>query len=223
MLNKIYRNVADFQQENSLGHKKWLERIKIFIDFISDLPKPITILDVGGTEFFWDMVGFTGDKNFKITLLNLYKVETKYANIKSVKGDGRYMEQFKDNEFDIVFSNSVIEHVGKFKEQKKMAKEMQRVGKRYFLQAPSFYSPIEPHFFFPFFQFLPLEIKILLLRNFDLGAYKVTPEKEKAKKILESINLPTKSELSKMFPESKIRKEKIFGFTYSYIVYGNAS
>lgn len=223
MLNKIYRKVADFEEETSFARKIRLERIKIFKDFIYDLPKPLTILDIGGTEVFWEIMGFTDDEYYKITLINLYKVKTNYSNIKSIKGDGRYLDQFKDNEFDIVFSNSVIEHVGTFKEKKKMANEMQRVGKRYFLQAPSFYTPLEPHFFFPLFQFLPLKIKSLMIRNFNLGYFKKTPEKEKAKKIIESINLPKKTELKKIFPESTIKKEKFLGFTLSFIVYGKTS
>lgn len=55
------------------------------------------------------------------------------------------MKQFQDNEFDAVFSNSVIEHVGDYEAQRQMANEIMRVGKRYFVQTPNFYFPIEPH------------------------------------------------------------------------------
>ena len=220
MLEKIYQSIADFEEENSLARKIRLERIEIFKDLISNLSPPLKILDVGGTEVFWDIMGFAGDDDYHITILNLSQVETRYPNIKSVKGDGRYMEEFPDKEFDIVFSNSVIEHVGNLKEQKKMADEMQRLGKRYFLQAPNYYSPIEPHFFFPLFQFLPLPLKTLLLRNFTLGYFKKTPEKEKARELVDSIHLPKKSELEEMFPQCSIKNEKYLGFTLSFIVYG---
>lgn len=219
MLNKFYWKIADFEKEKSFARKIRLERIDIFKKLILNLPKPIKILDVGGTEVFWEIMGFTENEDYEITILNLSKVNTKYFNIVSISGDGRNMSQFKDDEFDIVFSNSVIEHVGKFKDQMKMANEMQRLGKNYFLQTPSFYSPIEPHFFVPFFQILPVKLRTLLLQNFNLGYLKKTPEKEKAKKIIESINLPKKEELEKMFPESTIKKEKAFGLTLSYIVY----
>lgn len=49
------------------------------------------------------------------------------------------MLQFKEKEFDLVFSNSVIEHVGGFQDQMKAANEIRRVGKNYFIQTPNKY------------------------------------------------------------------------------------
>ncbi len=46
------------------------------------------------------------------------------------------MLPFKDKSYDIVFSNSVIEHVGNLEKQKQFADEVQRVGKSYFIQTP---------------------------------------------------------------------------------------
>ena len=63
------------------------------------------------------------------------------------------MDFFKDKSFDAVFSNSVIEHVGTFEDQKMMANEVIRVTNFYFIQTPNLYFPIEPHFLVPFFQF----------------------------------------------------------------------
>ncbi|AXV36714.1 MAG: hypothetical protein CIT01_00140 [Methanobacterium sp. BRmetb2] len=219
MWNKIYWKIADFEEENSFARKVRIKRMKIFKNIISNLPKPLKILDIGGTETFWDIMGFAGDENYKITVLNLSKIETKYKNIKSVIGDGRDLKEFEDNEFDIVFSNSVIEHVGNFEDQKKMADEMKRVGKRYFLQTPNYYAPIEPHFFFPMFQFLPTFIQIKMLQNFSLGYFKKTPLKENAREIVESIQLLKKNDIKKLFPEAIIEKEKVSCFTISFIVY----
>ncbi len=123
MYDKIYRKIADFEQERSIARKIRSERIKFFNDLISDLSKPLKILDVGGTEVFWEIMGFAGDTNYEITILNLSKEKTKHWNIISIKGDARNMKEFKDKEFDVVFSNSVIEHVGDYKNQEKMANE----------------------------------------------------------------------------------------------------
>lgn len=219
ILNKIYHQIADFEEEGSFARKIRLERIEIFKDLIYNLPKPLKILDIGGTEIFWEIMGFVDNDNYKITVLNLDKVETKYNNITSLKGDGRDISNFNNNEFDIVFSNSVIEHLGKYEDQKKMADEIKRLGKIYFLQTPSFYSPIEPHFFFPFFQLLPINTRIFLLRNFNLGYLKKAPEKDKAKQIIKSIRLLKKHELESLFPGSIIINEKLLGFTISFIIY----
>ena len=129
----------------------------------------------------------------------------------------------KDASFDVVFSNSVIEHVGTYQDQIQMAKEVRRVGKRYFVQTPNKYFPLEPHFLFPLFQFLPINIRVLLLQNFKLGWFSKTPDKVKAREIVESIRLLDKREFISLFPNAELYEEKIFGMTKSFVVYGGWS
>jgi ubiquinone/menaquinone biosynthesis C-methylase UbiE len=179
--------------------------------------KPVTILDIGGTSTFWERMGLTGDEDVRITVLNLYQEKNEFDNMKSVVGDGRDLKDFKNKEFDIVFSNSVIEHLGNYGDQKRMAREIERVGKNYFVQTPSCYTPVEPHFFFPLFQFLPDHMKILLVSNFNLGYFKKTKNKNKAKDIVRSIRLLRKKEVKQLFPGSQIHSEKFLGFTISYL------
>ena len=50
-----------------------------------------------------------------------------------------------------------------------MAAEAQHVGRNYFIQTPNFYFPVEPHWVFPFFQFLPVATRVMLTRRFSLG------------------------------------------------------
>jgi len=118
-----------------------------------------------------------------------------------------------------VFSNSVIEHVGGYEDQKQMAREVQRIGKRYFLQTPNFYFPFEPHFLFPFFQFFPLWLKVFLLRHFSLGWRDKIPDKGEAIKTANSVRLLKKEELKELFPGAVIHDEKFGGLTISFIVY----
>lgn len=129
------------------------------------------------------------------------------------------MKQFKDKEFDVVFSNSVIEHVGGWGNQQKMAKEIQRVGKHYFVQTPNYYFPIEPHFLLPIFQFLPVKRKVWLIQHFTLGWRPKTPDYSEAVKMVNSIRLLTKTELFYLFPKSTVLEEKFLGFTKSFILY----
>lgn len=79
--------------------------------------KNIQILDIGGTETYWERMKFTERAHVSITLLNLEQVETKRKNFISVKGDGCDLSSYKDKQFDIVFSNSVIEHLFTFANQ----------------------------------------------------------------------------------------------------------
>jgi hypothetical protein len=219
VIRNFFRRLADVQKDVSIATRLRLERIVLFKKFISDIPKPRRILDVGGEEMFWVKMGFAGDKHNEITLLNLSEVETHYPNLESVVGDARNMCEFRDCEFDVVFSNSVIEHVGGYEDQKGMAKEAQRIGKRYFIQTPNFYFPFEPHYLFPFFQFFPLWLKVLIIRNLSLGWINRIPDKERAIKAVNSIRLLRKYELKEMFPNATILEERIFGFPYSFVVY----
>ncbi len=216
---KIFRKFADNKQAFSLATKLRQKRFKLFKSFIAPISRPLNILDVGGTQIFWKRMRFTDINDINVVILNLTKSEISYPNFKSIEGDARNLKMFRDNEFDIVFSNSVIEHVGNFKQQQQMADEVKRVGKRFFIQTPNRYFPIEPHFLFPFFQFLPLKIQICLLRNFEIGWNNKIRDKQKAIEKINSIRLLSLKELKQLFPEAMIYKEKFFGLTKSFIVY----
>ena len=157
--------------------------------------------------------------NVHILLLNLYKQPVSMKNIESMVGDGCRMDEFESGQFDIVFSNSVIEHAGDFNRQMNMANEIRRVGKNYFVQTPNYYFPIEPHFMFIGFQWLPVSVRVLLIRHFNLGWVEKIPDYNKAVKMIEDTRLLKYSELNSMFPDAKIYREKYLGFTKSFVVY----
>ncbi len=173
MVIKFLKNIYDSRQSNSLATNLRRQRVSVFNSLLKSIPGPLKILDVGGTNIFWESIGFVnqGVGKVEITIMNVQENTASHPIFNSVVGDARNMKEFKDQQFDVVFSNSVIEHVGDYNDQLKMADEIRRVGKRYFVQTPNLYFPIEPHFVFPFFQFLPLGFKVWLLTHFDLGWY----------------------------------------------------
>lgn len=216
---KFLRKLADPTINDSIATKTRQKNFELFRSLISKIPKPLKILDIGGTQYYWENVNFIERNDVKIVLLNTSNEEITHPNFKSVVGDARQLNEFKDKEFDIVFSHSVIEHVGGFDDQVKMSDEIRRIGKRYFLQTPNRFFPIEPHFLFPLFQFLPLFLKVYLVSNFDIGWYKRTSDKQKALELVNSIRLLTEQELKEMFPTATIYKEKFMGMVKSFIVY----
>lgn len=127
------------------------------------------------------------------------------------------MSEIISNSFDIIFSNSVIEHVGNYKKQKAMANEIKRISKRYYIQTPNKFFSIEPHFLFPCFQFFPISFKAFLIRNFNLGWYKKERDKKKSFAIAKEIRLLSKKELIDLFPGCNIYEERLFGITKSFI------
>jgi len=214
----MFKLIADNRNHNSMAAKLRRRRTAFFEKLLAPLNKPIRVLDVGGTESYWKMMGLTDNAEILISLLNLETVDVSLPNCISIKGDARSLE-FENDSFDVVFSNSVIEHVGSYADQIKMAKEVRRVGKRYFVQTPNKYFPIEPHFVFPFFQFLPFEIRVWLLRNFKLGWFPKTPNETSARRIVQEIRLLDRREFRQLFPDAIIYKEKVFGLTKSFIAY----
>src|SRR5689334_2916735 len=96
------------------------------------------VLDVGGSPFIWEFATVRP----RLTFLNLpAALPVRSDNDSLVAGDGRKLP-FKDAAFDIVFSNSVIEHVGTRADQQMFASEIARVGRRYWVQTPNQGFPI---------------------------------------------------------------------------------
>ncbi|NJR63972.1 MAG: methyltransferase domain-containing protein [Cyanobacteria bacterium CRU_2_1] len=221
MLMKRITKLADERESDSLSVQLRKKRFGLFTSLMASVPTPVKLIDVGGTAGIWEREWFSQGQSdeIEILLLNQKEIPVAHPRIKSVTGDATNMKKFQDQEFDVVFSNSVIEHVGDYEDQRRMANEVCRIGKRYFLQTPNRYFPIEPHLIFPFFQFLPLAIQVWLVMHFDLGWCKKIADKQEAISFVQSIKLLSKQELINLFPKAKLFEEKVFGLTKSFIVY----
>lgn len=218
----MFKRILDNTDPGSKANKFRLQRFKYFEEHIKDLPRPVKILDVGGTENFWVQMGKAGNKEYIITLLN-HDITKNYIkdNFIFIHGDAVDLSQFSDKKFDVVFSNSVIEHIPQDKNRQKMADEIIRTCKNYFVQTPNYYFPFEPHFLFPFFQFLPKFLNFFLLKNFNMGWYKKCSTKSEAEEILSLNKLLTENELRGYFRNCRIIKEKYMGMTKSLIAVNN--
>ena len=215
MFNKFINNL----NPQSLASRMRQTRLAFFYSLLPDLDSKVHILDVGGSEYIWRSTKLPEGKDIEITLLNLNKIPTSSSRYVSIAGDAKDI-QFPDSHFDVVFSNSVIEHMGSFEDQQKMARECMRVGRRYFIQTPNKYFPIEPHFLFPMYQFLPNIIQVWLIQNFKLGWINKTPNKIEAIKLIASIRLLDRTKFEMLFPGSNIFEEKFLGLTKSFVAYG---
>jgi hypothetical protein len=198
------------------------QRVALFRRLTEALNDHVRVLDVGGTEEFWNQAVDDGLPKIDVTLLNLKKVEITRQGFRSVVGDARSLSEFADGEYDVVFSNSVIEHLGSLDGQAAMASECQRVGQHYFIQTPNRYFPIEPHFLFPFFQFLPRQARVRLVRRFDLGWMGRHPDPVQAAAVVDEIRLMTRRELERLFPGGMVWTERFAGMAKSFVVYGGA-
>lgn len=213
----LLQRLADVRSRNSLSTKMRRKRFRLFLRLIEGSSKrPLQILDIGGEEDFWRNMDFN-DPTCHITLLNLRTYHCSMANMTSVLGDARAMPQFADRQFDIAFSNSVIEHVGAFEDKFEMAQEIRRVSNAYFVQTPNYWFPIEPHFLVPFFHWIPRTIRKWLLCHYSLGWIEKAQTSADAERILLEHTLLTASELKQLFPDASIIRERFIGLAKSLI------
>lgn len=208
---------ASSDHPKSLGSKFRANRLRkleslFFRNFNPE--KPISILDVGGTDYFWKKSQIPNIPGVRITLLNLQLEKTTHPHISSMIGDATEMNSFEDKKFDLVFSNSVIEHLYTIENQRKMANEILRVGKKYFVQTPNKYFPVEAHYALPFAQYLPKKLLFFLLTKTKLSRLKRW-ESRAAQQYLDEIRLLNEKEMKSLFPKSKLLKEKVLGMTKS--------
>jgi hypothetical protein len=222
-VGKVWTRIVDNSDENSIATRMRRKRFNLFLDILRTVPKssshPIKILDIGGTQRFWEDMGFTNQSDVHITLLNLEPQQIDHENLSSLVGDATDLVGIKDREFDLVFSNSVIEHVGDLDRQRRMAQEVQRVGQRYFVQTPNYLFPIEPHFVFVGFQWLPVWMRTLLVRNFSLGWMPRASDATEARQLVDSVRLLRRKEFKALFPTATIYEERILGMTKSFVAY----
>lgn len=215
--NFLLKN-ADQNISGSVSDKLRKKRHELFLMFCSSFEKPVKIIDLGGSDYFWKNLYGIDLKDFDLTILNK-EIQKPCKEIKFINHDAKDLSFIKDKEYDVVFSNSLIEHIIGNENRKKLANEIMRIGKKFFIQTPNYYFPVEPHFLFPFFQFLPEGIKINLSLKHDLGWFQKQQNRKNARELVSSIRLLKLSELRELFPGSKIIKEKYFLLNKSFIIH----
>ena len=170
-----------------------------------------SVLDVGGTPFNWSLRATQP----RLVMLNLAApTKRPAATTTFVVGDGRYLP-FRDRAFDVAYSNSVIEHLGAFTNQRQFADECMRVGRRYYVQTPNRGFPVEPHLMAPFVHWLPRSVQRRLLRNFTVWGWMNRPTPARCEQWLSTTRLLTEDELRQLFPGCEIWHERFLGITKS--------
>jgi SAM-dependent methyltransferase len=140
-------------------------KLQLFLDELRPTSET-TVLDVGADELgFGEGDGCTTLNFFeelypwpeRITAVGLQDGEgfhARYPRVRYVQGDACALP-FADGEFDVVFSNAVIEHVGGRERQRQMVSEALRVGRSVFITTPNRRFPVEVHTRLPLVHWLP--------------------------------------------------------------------
>jgi len=175
------------------------------------------ILDVGGAPETWDLLPVRP----RVTLLNTPRTKDEMRGALSwVAGDGRALP-FADASFDIVFSNSVIEHVGGEESQRRFASEVMRVGRGFWVQTPNRWFPVEQHLLTPLVHWLPRRWQRWIVPRFTLWALLVRPTADRKQfyvdHYLSEVRLLDARELRRFFPETLVIRERVLGWTKSLV------
>src|SRR5688572_8839164 len=125
-----------------------------------------TVLDVGVDDSAFGAGCGCGTLNFfeafypwpgRITALGVHdgaRFRESNPRVRYVQGDALELP-FADGEFDVVFSNAVIEHVGGREQQRRFVEESLRVARRAFVTTPNRWFPVEVHTFLPLVHWFP--------------------------------------------------------------------
>jgi 2-polyprenyl-3-methyl-5-hydroxy-6-metoxy-1,4-benzoquinol methylase len=193
--------------ENSATVLRWRENRYRLFERLCDVQPQDRIVDVGAG---WGAALERFNTVNPIVAVDLNPDTKEWLaapNVTVLQADGTRLP-FQDGEFDIAFSNSVIEHVPQHR-QAAFASEIRRVARRYYVQTPNRFFPIEPHYQLPLFQFLPETVRRALNRRFTLGWQR--------KGEWEQIDLLSRKQLQLLFPDAEIHRERVFGLTKSLI------
>lgn len=121
---------------------------------------------------------------------------------------------FRDAEFDIVFSNAVLEHVGSRRAQAAFARELCRVGRSFFITTPNRWFPVEHHTGLPLLHYLPASVFRGVLRR---TRYRHWAEEA-------NLNILTARDLAALFPPDvavEVRSVRVAGVPSNLIAFGS--
>jgi hypothetical protein len=176
-----------------------IARRRIFERFMTVMqPTPETrLLDIGATgdttfresNFFEQFYPYP-ERITCVGTENASHLEERYRGLKFVPVQPGEPLPFSNGEFDIVFSNAVVEHTGGLAGQRAFLLEACRVARRVFITTPNRWFPVETHTGVPLLHYLPKRMYRRILGRTALGYWSHE----------ENLNLLTSREFVTLFP-----------------------
>lgn len=211
-----YLNAKSFAYR---ARQRRFRHVRAMIEDIVARKGSCRIADVGGTEYYWQISeGFVEQAPVEITLINLEAVPTNGDRFHSIAGNATDLSDIDDCAFDLVHSNSVIEHVGNWDQMSKMAANVRRLAPSYYVQTPNFWFPYEPHFRCPLFHYLPEQVRAKLLMTFNLGFGGRRETLDAAMRAVQSAVLLDAKQMQTLFPDAELMRERIGFLTKSLML-----
>ena len=216
---RLFPHLLSYEDPNSFVNCCRRKRSKLIwacLELAAQDMRPVRILDVGGAIEFWQAIGIPSPDRYHVTLLNLGGANHgDEEGFSFVRGDACELP-FERGDFDVVLSNSVIEHVGDRKRQERMAHGIADLCQRYIVQTPSFFFPFEPHAQLPFFHYLPPLLGGMLILKFEILGYPRGEDLAACVASFRATRMLTRRSFRALFPDARIYTERLFGLTKSY-------
>ena len=137
------------------------------LDLLLELFEPgpeTTVVDVGVTDApfgagssdnFFEALYPWPDRITAVGHTGLDRFAAAFPQVRAVRADGRDLP-FSDGEFDLGFSNAVVEHIAGGRDgQRRFVHELCRVSGSVFVTTPNRWFPLEVHTLLPFVHWLP--------------------------------------------------------------------
>ncbi|WP_210202417.1 methyltransferase domain-containing protein [Bosea psychrotolerans] len=209
MIPQSFRR-AHFREERFKTH------IRPIIESVIRKQGSCRILDMGGDADYWrfDMPA----SGVEIWLLNIEAREpSPDPRFHVVQGDARNVAQFEDLSFDFVHSNSLIEHVGRWGDMKRVAAEIRRLAPCYYVQTPNFWFPLDPHSNAPMLHWLPQPVQRRMVSRKARGFYAKATSLDHAMQIVEGTSMLDRAQITELFPDARVLTENVLFLTKSLI------
>jgi len=199
---------------NSMGARWRARRWQWLMDTFPEFDK-MSVLDIGGRVESWRRAPVRPDH---VHVVNLEDqpgdvpdwAEVDYADACALP------ESIASRRYDLVFSNSVIEHVGGHERRLRFAEAVRTLGDAYWVQTPYRYFPIEPHWVAPGMQFTPLAVRQRLAHRWPLAHTKPANRADALDAVL-WVELMDRTQMRHYFPDCTLRAERVAGMTKSLI------
>lgn len=195
--------------------RRWDTFIRIFPNFTT-----MSVLDLGGTPNFWEHVPQRPRLLHIINLASASAPSSATWMRVDIADACDVPHWILDQHYDLVFSNSVIEHVGGHLQRQRFADQVRRAADQYWIQTPYRYFPVEPHWAAPGMQFLPLRARASMSRRWPLTPGRTPGRRDSLLAAVDaqmSVELLDITQMRSYFPESQLVYERFGPFVKSII------
>jgi hypothetical protein len=212
--HRMYDRFVDTGSPRSMSSSFRARRWHLLLGRFAHLDA-MTVLDLGGTVAGWSVAPVLPAH---LTIVNCEPAAGPVpGGVEVVLGDACSLDRsITERSWDLVFANSVIEHVGGHARRLAFAESVRTLAPHHWVQTPNRWFPLEPHFLVPGLQFLPTRLRAQVIADWPLNKWRPADRRAAMEAALE-LELIGRAELAHYFPTSRIVSERIGPLTKSLV------